>query len=145
MFKQMVLIVSLLASSNILAEDSSRWVQMQTNIGSERYVDINKIKVIDTERKILNLWVKQYYLKSTKGKITKITKRTDNSIFSIDREQINCSTDQARITSSTVYNTYTNGIKNEPIYRNYETAAWEDLLPDSVGEAEANFVCKNYS
>lgn len=136
MFKQVVLVASLIVSGIALAEDAEGWVSINANLdgSAEDFINTARVKVVDSKSRTVSFWLKTEYRISTPD--------TDKAGIEVGGNMVSknlarCSDRNLKSINTTIYNK--NGKAKETLV--LKDAEWFDPLPNSIGEREIIVIC----
>ncbi len=133
MLKQLVVATSILVSGSVFAEVKSNWMEVARSSKVTKLIDPNRMKIIDGNNQIVELWIKSKYLAVKKDTVFRI------GDYTLSKEQFDCVNLKNRTQTITLYRgNQSAGTENTP------NDPWEDNPPDSVGEELITSVCGHF-
>lgn len=133
MIKQLLMTTTFFISAHVIAESKDQWIKYTGTTTNSFYINPSRIMIVDGgKNQDIELWEKMIVDKETPGHSYKV------GMMALSKNQIRCSNSTYRNISLIWYNVDGSLIKEHPA--NY-SAAWSDLVPDSVVDIEAKLVC----
>lgn len=143
MLKQLAVALSIIISTSIYAAESDAgksvkvdkdgWMLVTSNSATEIYVDPRRVKIIDKEKNVLDLWIKQVF----KAPMLLDGHPLKKGDYFFTKGLYGCMDRKKYTLGVIVY------MKNHtPLILDVGTPKWEDIIPDSSEESLFEFLCK---